>query len=342
MSDRLRARLVERIRTSGPLHFDEYMEAALYDPEDGFFARESPARAEGDFVTSPHLSPVFAGLLALQARDAWETMDRPDPFTVVDLGAGEGALSRGITRAAESDSGFRKALRVIAVERGAVSRRALDTSSLKTAATIADVQPFDGMLIANEVFDNVPFRLYRGDAEVLIDTEGDALVARARGEGPERAVSPMADELVDGISRALHRGYALIVDYGFAGSEGSEPVRGYRAHQMVDDLLADPGSTDITGPVDFDAVAGRARRNGLTVWGPVTQRDALMALGYRATLDRMRADQAQKEQSGEWRSAIGYFGERGQAAMLVDPAGLGGLKVLVLGTDGLPPPRAVA
>ncbi|MGZ4208373.1 MAG: SAM-dependent methyltransferase [Actinomycetota bacterium] len=341
MSDRLRARLVERIRTSGPLRFDEFMEAALYDPDDGFFSGESPARAEGDFVTSPHISPVFAGLLAVQARDAWETIGRPDAFTVVDLGAGEGALARGIVSAAQSDEIFARALHVVAVERGEVARRALQSSGLTVAARIEDVEPFDGMLVANEVFDNVPFRLYRGETEILIDAENERLVARATSDGPERPVSPQSDALVDGIARALRRGYALIVDYGFAPGEDPEAVRGYRAHRLVDDLLADPGDTDITGPADFDAIASRAREAGLQVWGPVSQRDALMALGYRATLDRMRIEQTEKERAGEWRTAIGYFGERGQAAMLVDPTGLGGLKVLALGTEGLPAPRAV-
>src|SRR5438270_618490 len=198
------------------------MEAALYDSDDGFFAGVSPARQEGHFVTSPHLSPVFTGLLAVQARDAWHTMDRPDPFVVVDLGAGEGALARGIATAAESD----------------------------------------------EVF--------------------------------------------------------------------------ARAQHLVEEVLESPGSSDITGPVDFDALAARARENGLQAWGPTSQRDALMALGYRATLDHMRADQQQREQAGTWRTAIEVYGERGQAAMLVDLAGLGGLKVLALGTAGLPAPRALS
>jgi hypothetical protein len=56
----------------------------------------------------------------------------------------------------------------------------------------------------------------------------------------------------------------------------------------------------------------------------------------------MRADQGDKERAGEWRTAIEYYGERGQAAMLVDPVGLGGLKVLALGTEGLPAAGAVS
>ena len=318
------------------------MEAALYDPEDGFFSSVSPARPEGHFVTSPHLSPVFAGLITVQARDAWNGLDRPDPFTVVDLGAGEGALARGILTASASDEDFMRALLVIAVERSEIARNALNSSGLQVAARLDDIEPFTGVVIANELFDNVAFRLFADDVEITVTEEGDRLIWQPLPMSETRPVSPASDQLVDAVARGLQRGYALIIDYGFAGDERPETMRGYRDHHLVEDVLDDPGSSDITGPVDFDALAARARKNGLQAWGPVSQRDALMALGYRATLDRMRADQGEKELAGEWRTAIEYYGERGQAAMLVDPAGLGGLKVLALGTDGLPPPRALA
>lgn len=321
--------------------FDEFMEAALYDPEDGFFSSASPARPEGDFITSPHLSPVFAGLLTVQARDAWHALGEPDRFTLVDLGAGEGTLARGIVTASTSDDAFAHALGVVAVERGEIAQKHLASSGLEVAASLEQIEPFTGLLIANELFDNVPFRLFAGEEEIAISEEGDRLVWLPERNAPLRPVSTRSAELIDQIARVLQRGYALVIDYGFSGDETADSVRGYRAHHLVEDLLDDPGSSDITGPVDFDALAARAQSNGLQTWGPVSQRDALMALGYRATLDRMRADQQQREQSGEWRTAVEYYGERGQAAMLVDPAGLGGLKVLALGTAGLPTPRAL-
>ena len=341
MSSRLRDTIVARIRDRGPLPFDEFMEAALYDPDDGFFAAASPARPEGHFITSPHVSPVFAGLLAVQARDAWHTMERPDPFVVVDLGAGEGALARGIVTAAASDEAFARALRVVAIERGEIAAKHLASSGLVVEASLADLDPFTGVLFANELFDNVPFSLFAGDEEIMVTEEGDRLIWRPREWRSLRPVSKRSGEIVDQIGRTLARGYVLIFDYGFSGDEEPETVRGYRGHRIVEELLDDPGSSDITGPVDFDVLAARAHSNGLQTWGPVSQRDALMALGYRATLDRMRADQHQREQAGEWRTAIEVYGERAQAAMLVDPAGLGGLKVLALGTADLPPPRAL-
>jgi len=317
------------------------MEAALYDPDDGFFSSLSPARPGGHFVTSPHLSPVFSGLLTVQARDAWNMLERPDPFTVVDLGAGEGTLARGILTAAASDEEFARALTVVAVERGEIARKALESSGLAVAASLDDVEPFTGLIVANELFDNIPFRLFAEDTEITVTAEGDRLVWQPLPMGDTRPVSPTSNKTIDEIVRALKRGYALIIDYGFSGNEKPEMLRGYRDHHLVEDVLDDPGGNDITGPVDFNALAARAAVNGLQTWGPVSQRDALMALGYRATLDRMRTDQADKERAGKWRTAIEYYGERGQAAMLVDPVGLGGFKVLGLGTEGLPQPRAL-
>ena len=341
MSSRLRHAIIARIRAEGPIAFDEFMERALYDPEDGFFSSVSPAQPSGDFVTAPHLSPVFAGLLTVQAREAWNVMEQPDPFTIVDLGAGAGALARGIENAARSDEGFAKAAHVIAVERGGIASMRLMSLGLKTTRDLSELEPITGVVVANELFDNVPFKLYSGDREITISEEGGRLIWQPLPPASTHPVSPRSLELLDQIARTLQRGYAFIIDYGFAGDETPETVRGYRAHRLVEDVLDDPGSTDITGPVDFEALGARGRSNGLQVWGPVTQREALMALGYRATLDRMRADQQQREQAGEWRTAIEYYGERGQAAMLVDPAGLGGFKVLALGTEGLPSPRAL-
>jgi len=353
----LRARLIERIRSSGPLRFDEFMEAALYDPEDGFFSGTSPVGEGAHFVTSAHVSPVFAGLLAVQVRDAWRALGEPRSFTVADVGSGDGTLARQLIEALKGEAGLARALRVVAVERGRGARANLARLGLSVSESVSDLEPFEGVVIANELFDNVPFRLFRrhrgGEVvEVLISELDQRLVERSApaqvplsietGTDGEWPVSERALDVVDEFARVLSRGYAFIFDYGFIAGEAPEAVRGYALHRMISDLLADPGASDVTGPVDFSALRSRAQASGLQTWGPVSQRDALMALGYRPTLDRMRAQQTELEQAGDSRTALAYFGERGQAAMLVDPVGLGGLKVLALGTAGLSAPLLVS
>src|SRR5206468_1419434 len=88
LADRLRA----RIRAEGPITFHDYMDAALYDERDGFYSR-SPIGEEGDFVTSPHVSPAFGVLLAGQVEQFWHLLERPDPFHVIEAGAGDGTLA---------------------------------------------------------------------------------------------------------------------------------------------------------------------------------------------------------------------------------------------------------
>src|SRR5205809_6364005 len=85
LADRLRA----RIEAEGPITFAAFMEAALYDPDGGFYSRLA-AGGRGHFETSPRTSPAFAMLLGAQLEELWERLGRPDPFWVVGVGAGDG------------------------------------------------------------------------------------------------------------------------------------------------------------------------------------------------------------------------------------------------------------
>jgi NADH dehydrogenase [ubiquinone] 1 alpha subcomplex assembly factor 7 len=344
MSARLHAWLVERIAADGPISFADFMAASLYDPEEGFFATASLA---DHFATSPHLSAVFATLLTAQLDEIWRTLDEPDDFAVVEVGVGDGTLALQILEAAQGNPRFARALRYVAVDRSERARKQLAERGIETCASIDEVATVSGCVIANELLDNIPFHLMNESGEIKVGLDGDRLIlvhdppVEANLDlTSARAVSPETMALIDSLARVLEVGYAFFFDYGFTGEESHEPIRGYQSHRLVG-VLEDPGSHDVTGPVDFDSVAARARSKGLQTWGPVTQRDVLMALGYRALLDRMRKEQFELERGNEWAQAVKYFGDRGEAAMLVDPAGLGGLKVLAMGTAGLPEPRAV-
>jgi len=96
----IRARLHERIRREGPITFAAYMEAALYHEPDGFFARGGGAgRAGADFVTSPEVGSLFGALVARALDRSWLDLGAPDPFVVVEAGAGRGRLAADVLRA---------------------------------------------------------------------------------------------------------------------------------------------------------------------------------------------------------------------------------------------------
>src|SRR5438477_10792253 len=130
MAADLAERLRRRILAEGPVTFAEFMEVALYDPEEGFY-RSVPVGARGAFVTSPHISPVFGRLVATQVEDLWELLDRPDPFTVVEAGAGDGTLAAQILE--HLPAGLRRTVRYVAVERSAGARAALTRLGVRVA-----------------------------------------------------------------------------------------------------------------------------------------------------------------------------------------------------------------
>jgi SAM-dependent MidA family methyltransferase len=74
--------------------FATFMDWALYEPNLGYYnAHRQKIGAGGDFVTSPHLSGDFGELLAEQFLDLWLSLNRPTPFQIVEMGAGQGLIA---------------------------------------------------------------------------------------------------------------------------------------------------------------------------------------------------------------------------------------------------------
>lgn len=79
--------------------FADYMQWVLYHPNHGYYSRYTEKIGpRGDFVTSPHLGSDFGELLARQLFQCWQVLDRPSPFYLVEMGAGQGLLAQDILR----------------------------------------------------------------------------------------------------------------------------------------------------------------------------------------------------------------------------------------------------
>ncbi|MBK5289714.1 MAG: SAM-dependent methyltransferase, partial [Acidimicrobiia bacterium] len=198
-----RSLIVERIHREGPIPFNAFVEAALYGPG-GFFASGGGAGRGGrDFITSPEVGPLFGGCVARFLDREWERLGRPDPFIVVDAGAGNGRLAREVLRAAPACA---PALHIVLVERSAALREeqaerltlepfadvlgpaaVLDAGEapelvggLGPIVSALDAMParsIDGVILANELLDNLAFDLLErtepGWAEVRVGLDPD-------------------------------------------------------------------------------------------------------------------------------------------------------------------------
>ena len=188
----------KQIAAEGPLGFDQWMEQALYHPQHGFYSSGGQAGRRGkDFLTSPEVGPLFGTVLAKAIDGCWNELGQPDPFTVIEAGAGRGALAASVLRAKPACF---DAMRYVMVERSELLR-AQQQETLKGVAANSDgkvislgklsecishdepVVPF-GVVIANELLDNLPFRILERTAsgweEVVVGlSENDEFASNA-------------------------------------------------------------------------------------------------------------------------------------------------------------------
>ncbi|AFY43365.1 class I SAM-dependent methyltransferase [Nostoc sp. PCC 7107] len=75
--------------------FAEYMDTVLYHPEHGYYSSKAVniGFKGGDFFTSASLGADFGELLAEQFVQMWEILGKPKPFSLVEMGAGQGLLA---------------------------------------------------------------------------------------------------------------------------------------------------------------------------------------------------------------------------------------------------------
>ncbi len=355
------------------------MEAALYDPEAGFFSTGGgPGRAGGDFLTSPEVGGLFGRLVGRALDDWWERLGQPDPYVVVEAGAGRGRLAVAVL-GAQLRCG--PALRYVLVERSEALRDAHhEHLRIEPAAevlgpavrpdpeeapepvpgtgpivtTLADLPAgtFPGVVVANELFDNLPFRVVerneQGWAEIRIGGDGpfepvrvpaddslageaDALAGRAViAAGTRLPVQGGIAEWLLSCRRMLRRGAVISFDYGARAEEvaGRRWLRTFRAQQPGTDPWDDPGSQDITADVVTEAVERAARRAGFALEEEITQADWLRARGVDELVAEAR--DAWHGRTATDLAAIRHRSLVHEADALTDPAGLGAHRVTTL------------
>lgn len=223
----LAQRLAERIRAEGPLRFDAFQEAALYDPEGGYYERAGRVGRSGDFVTGPSWHPAFGRTIARIARRLREEGKRreekislkgdegraggrsasSDVIDIVDVGAGEGELLSAADEVLRA-WGDRDGFRLTGIERSAV-RRAKAAEHCASATWLPSLEEIpssslSGLIVCYELFDALPVRALLFEGEKLLER---VVTVGPDGGGFAWGLADCADgaELLEGFhARGIH------------------------------------------------------------------------------------------------------------------------------------------
>jgi SAM-dependent MidA family methyltransferase len=303
--------IIDKIKTEGPLSFRDFMDLALYHPRLGYYTSSADqVGPAGDFYTSVRLSASFGALIAIQLEEMWSVLGK-QPFTIVEYGGGTGQLSMDILGHLQNNSKLYDALQYCVIEKNAALKskgRAHEKLSWHESA--AELGSINGCVLSHEVVDNFPVHQVRMGAELeelFVDHSGAAFreIAKPASESLKNYFKELnvtlpagfltevnldAQKWLNEVSRCLHKGFVLTIDYGYPGhrlyraAHSSGTLLCYHRHHITGDPYNNIGDQDMTAHVNFSALCHWGFRNGLHCNGLTNQAFFLLALGLKEQL----------------------------------------------------------
>jgi SAM-dependent MidA family methyltransferase len=322
VSERLMRQIVRAIELAGgAISFDTFMDMALYAPGLGYYVAGSRKFGhQGDFITAPEVSPLFAQCLAHQLAPILSELSSAD---LLEFGAGSGRLAADLLEALANLDQLPDRYQILEVSPELKSRQKATLEAqvpdlLERVVWLERMpEQFSGCVVANELLDALPvsrFRIEDGEIqECFVVQDGNQLKARFREpetSGFKAAVEQLMGQYgpfrsgyqseinlrqaawIKTLAKAVRQGLVVLIDYGYSGAEYYHPQRDqgtlmcHFRHRAHSDPFSWVGIQDITCQVDFTAAAKVAVESGFSLGGYTTQAHFLLANG----LDSLLAD----------------------------------------------------
>ncbi|HEV7797250.1 MAG TPA: SAM-dependent methyltransferase [Pyrinomonadaceae bacterium] len=278
---------------------------------------------EGDYRTSPERSGLFAASFAHYFARLYAQLGSPDEWTILEAGGGDGHFAERLLQALEKSFPRVFSATCYVVEEVSFHSRTLAGERLRAFADRVQLKKLDdveincGVVFSNELLDAFPVHRIISHADRLrefyvsvdengnftwiVDAPGPGLSLRLNqyfqefgiqlGEGQVAEVNFEIEEWLGKVAAKLRKGYVVTVDYGAGAEDLYSPVadkrgtlRGFQRHQFVDDLLAQPGETDLTTTVNWSFVKSAGERLGLRMVEFERQDKFLLAAGFMEQL----------------------------------------------------------
>lgn len=273
----------------GAWSFEAYMQAALYNPQWGYYARDRHrVGKDGDFFTSVSVGRCFGLILGRWLSTHLLRLSKTDgELLVVEVGPEGGELGVDVMTELES------VLPPTVFER--VRYVAMDPLGPEpSVAGWQDISAARGVIFANEVLDAMPVRRVRlanGEWQEIVVVAGSSELEEENRpiESAELqdAVRDFPLELAEGfttevnlrlpawfaaMSEAFVEMEGCLIDYGleetaefFETHRSDGTLRAYADHKLVEGYLSETGRCDITSHVDFECATAAALAAGIKV-----------------------------------------------------------------------------
>ncbi|MGA8941398.1 MAG: SAM-dependent methyltransferase [Thermoactinomyces sp.] len=317
MSVSLRDELIAEIKSTPKqaISFCKYMEQALYHPRWGYYQRnKNKLGRHGDFFTNAHVGELFGQVLSLFFKDWLDKNPSLTEWTIAELGAGDGRIAeqfgQGLIAMGIPPDKISYYLVETSPWHQRLQKERLSKSPInyQLVYRLKDIpaSPFS-FVYSNELVDAFPvYRIKKEHGQFL---EACVTVSENKPylketwfplsedkwnrkdmdkwlagleEGKEMALCLAACDWLREIADWMNQGVLLTIDYGGLQEQllrKQKTVRGYRGHQVLDELYDAPGETDLTYDVNFSHLINWGKEAGFGSFQFLTQSQFLMNAG---------------------------------------------------------------
>ena len=354
--------------TQKRISFAKYMELALYHSDYGYYnSGITTIGKRGDFFTSSSLGKDFGELLGIQFKQMWHNLGCPNPFYLVEMGAGNGELAQDILNyfKIEHDEVFIQALRYAIVEQSPalikVQQQQLKPFTAfdlkwKTWSDFKDCS-IEGCFFSNELVDAFPVHLVTKEGnklqEIYLSLEQGKLTETVDDLCQERInqyfdlvdidlsqpeypsnyrteVNLNALDWLSTVCNKLKRGYILTIDYGYTAAKYYRPSRSQGTLQCY---FQHRRHNNPYANLGYQDITAHVDFTALERQGELC---GLNTIGYTQQGLFLMAlglgDRLNELSSGKF-DVTQVFQRRDALHQLIDPTGLGNFGVLIQGKN---------
>ena len=287
------------------LPVDKFFQNVLYDKNNGYYTTKQPFGEKGDFITAPKISNLFSEIIAIWIISSWECFGKPKKFNIVELGPGDGSLTKILLEVFKRFPDFNVAKKIYLYEISGflknLQKKKIQNNQVKWIQNFKNINGGPTIFFGNEFFDSMPIKQFKYKKGNLYEKY------YSRNENNKIKeifkIASKLDRLNINSYKSLKtlkfiefpkyglrvlkkiikkilsvRGCILIIDYGYLKPNNQNTLQSVMNHKK-NSLLNNLGKADITSHVNFKLLNEFYLKNNLKVKKIVSQQTFLKNMG---------------------------------------------------------------
>ncbi len=292
-------------KKSKSLPVDRFFQNVLYDRKIGYYSSRQPFGEQGDFITAPKISNLFSEMIGIWIISTWELFGKPKIFNIVELGPGDGSLTKILLDVFIKFPEFNSAKRIYLYEISSFlknsQKKNIQSKQIKWINNFKNIKNGPVIFFGNEFFDAIPIKQFKRENKNLYEkyyvldknykikeffkkaSVKDALAIKSFKalknlkfiEFPKFGFEEL-NKIVKKISKL--KGCFLMIDYGYLTPNNQNTLQSVMKHKK-NNVLNNLGKADITSHVNFKLIREFFLKNNLKVKKIVPQKNFLRNIG---------------------------------------------------------------